>query len=177
MKITNIFITGAIHSGKSTVINTMIENYSNIKIGGFRTIPIFEGNRKQGFLLQPFKGEEVCFAHIDMESNEQFDIYKFDPTIFENCGVKVLKYAVQNCDMIVMDEIGLMEKKAVKFKRMILNCLDSKKIVLGAFQKRAYWMQEMLQNRNDTKIFIIEQKNRVTIPNSILRIIENNRNF
>jgi nucleoside-triphosphatase len=171
MKISNIFVTGSIHVGKSTVINSVINALPGWKINGFQTIPICEDNKRIGFIFKALDGDQQCFAHTDLNTSDRFDIYHFDLTIFEEFGVKTLERALQESDLIVMDEIGAMERKAVKFQRALLKCLDSPTYVLGAFQRRAAWFYELLQSRDDTKIFIISETNREAVPQSILPLI------
>lgn len=174
MKIKNIFITGAIHIGKSTILNKVIDRLPHLKIAGFRTSPIFKENIKKGFTFESLKGTEKIFAHVDLKTNDQFDIYQFDPEIFEQIGVASLKKAIEKSDLILMDEIGMMEQQAVKFRQAIIACLNSPKLVLGVFQQRASWFSAILKERNDTAIFPINEINRDSIPDLIIKLINKN---
>lgn len=174
MKIKNIFITGAIHIGKSTILNKVIDSLPNLKIGGFQTLPIYENNKKKGFTFESLEGTRKIFAHIDLNSENQFDIYQFDYEVFEKIGVFSLKKALAESNLVLMDEIGMMEQKAAKFKRMIITCLNSSKMVLGVFQERAAWFTEFLQYRDDTKVFILTTTNRDFIAEQIIELIRQN---
>lgn len=171
MRRKNIFLTGSIHSGKSTIINKVIDRLPGFKIYGFRTIPIFENGIKKGFYLKSFDGFKKIFAHTDLKQTEQFDIYNFDYAVFEGFGVSILRQALLADDVIVMDEIGMMEKNAATFCTLINECLDAPKLVLGAFQKRATWFLKILENRVDTKIFPVSDANRNALPDQILSLI------
>lgn len=171
MKTKNIFITGSINVGKSTILNEVIDKLSHLKVGGFRTLPIYENNKRQGFILESLNGITKCFAHVDMKTNAQFDVYKFDYNVFEDLGVLTLESALTESDIIIMDEIGIMEKQATKFRQMIIKCFDAPQFVLGSFQKRATWFSNILKSRDDTKIFNINQNNRNRIPDQILNLI------
>ena len=174
MKIKNIFITGAIHIGKSTILNKVIDSLPNLKIGGFRTLPLYEDNKKKGFTFKSLEGTREIFAHVDFNSENHFDIYQFDYQVFDKIGVVSLKKALAKSDLILMDEIGMMERQAEKFKTMIIRCLNSSKIILGAFQERALWFTEFLRDRDDTKVFIITAMNRDMISEQIIELIRQN---
>jgi nucleoside-triphosphatase THEP1 len=174
MKIKNIFVTGMIHIGKTTILNKVINRLPNLKIGGFRTFPIHGDNKKKGFIFESLDGTRKIFAHIDLNTENQFDVYQFDYEVFEKIGVFSLKNAQAVSDLILMDEIGMMEQQAALFRQEITTCLKSSKIVLGAFQQRATWFSEMLGNRDDTKIFVATELNRDLIPERIIKLIKQN---
>ena len=167
MKIKNIFVTGSIKIGKTTVVNKVLERLGQIKTGGFKTVPIFENGIRKGFALESFDGKKKLFAHVDLQSSLKFDIYKYDVSVFENFGTMVLERSLKNSELIVLDEMGVMEKQTKKFIKLILQCLNAPQPVLGAFQKRALWFLDILKERQDTKIFFIDEENRDTIHEEI----------
>ncbi len=171
MKIKNIFVTGAIHIGKTTILNNVMNVFPQLKIGGFRTVPIFEKDKKKGFVFESLEGKKKIFAHVDLHSGFLFDIYKFDYTVFEEIGVYSLENALLNSDLILMDEIGLMERQTAKFRQLIVNCLNSSKLVLGAYQERAAWFKNILNERGDTKIIHVSKINRAFIAEQIIGLI------
>jgi len=167
-KMKNIFITGSIKIGKSSVINKVLEQLGEIKLGGFKTTPIFENGLRKGFALESFHGQKQIFAHTNLDSNMKFNVYRYDVSVFENFGTQLLENGLKNSELIVMDEIGMMEKNTVQYKKHIMKCLGAHQQVLGAFQKRAEWFSDILSKRSDTKIFFITEENRETIHNQIL---------
>ena len=168
MKIKNIFVTGSIKIGKSTIVNKVAEQLGVEKIGGFKTIPIFENGIRKGFALESYSGQKQIFAHTNLKSNIEFDVYRYDVSVFENFGSTLLETALEYSDLILLDEIGVMEKQTTKFRKMLLKCLDSSKPVLGTFQQRADWFSDILNARTDTKIFSINESNREKIDREIL---------
>jgi len=163
----NIFVTGALHVGKSTIVNRVLERYGNLKIGGFKTKPIYIDRERTGFTFQSLDGREKVFAHTEMNSPDVFDIYRFDLSVFETLGVDALQHALALAELIVMDEIGEMEKNATEFKRMITACLDSPCYILGAFQKRSAWFIDLISKRSDTDLIQVTETNRSQIPDLI----------
>lgn len=173
MSISNIFVTGSIHIGKSTVIAKVMSAFPGLKINGFRTVPIFEKKKRNGFVFTSLDGQQQCFAHINLNTSDQYDIYHFDLTVFDELGVKTLENALLTSDLIIMDEIGAMERKAKKFQKALMKCLDSPILVLGAFQKRAKWFEDALLTRHDTKIFPVDETSRNAVPQAIISLIFN----
>lgn len=175
-KINNFFLTGKINIGKTTVLNRVLKDHRfyNLKIKGYRTKPLVENGVVRGYIFQIINGEKKHFAHVNLLSSEKFDRYKIDPFVFNDLGIMALKDAIINADIIVMDEIGVMEKKAQKFINIILHCLDSEKLVLGVYQQRAHWFVELIQNRDDILIFEIFKNNRDIIHREIIKKICNN---
>ncbi|MFZ5518616.1 MAG: nucleoside-triphosphatase [Candidatus Zhuqueibacterota bacterium] len=163
----NIFVTGALHVGKSTIVDRVLERYANLKIGGFKTKPIFIDRERTGFTFQSLDGRAKVFAHTGMNSQDVFDIYRFDLSVFETLGVEVLQQAIASAELIIMDEIGEMEKNAAQFKRMILACLDSPCFILGAVQKRSTWFLDLISKRTDTDLIQVTETNRSEIPDLI----------
>ncbi len=170
-KIKNIFVTGGIHSGKTTVLNRVISGLPHLKVGGFRTVPIIEHGVKKGFIFESLTGDSMAFAHVTLDTDRQFDIYRYDLSVFDDLGVKSLTSALSDCDLILMDEIGMMERDSVDFRQMILNCLNSFIPVLGSFQQRAAWFSDLLRIRSDTKIFEVTTSNRETLPGEIIAVL------
>lgn len=168
MKISNIFVTGSIQSGKSTVINCVLMYFAHWKIKGFQTIPIDAHRRRSGFIFKSMEGEQQCFAHIDFKTSDRLDIYHFDLSVFEDLGVRTLDSALHESDLIIMDEIGVMERNATKFRQRLIECLDSPIWVLGAVQQRATWFHDILRSRRDTWILTIDETNRDTTPQLII---------
>lgn len=168
MKIKNIFISGSIKIGKTSVVNRVLEQLGQVKIGGFKTVPIFENGIRKGFAMESFDGQKKIFAHTDLQSTLKFDIYKYDVSVFDNFGALLLEEALKNGEFIVIDEIGVMEKQTKTFKNSILQCLAAQQPVLGAFQKRAVWFLDILKKRQDTKVFFVEEDNRDVIHEEII---------
>ncbi|HDP97604.1 MAG TPA: hypothetical protein ENN22_00260 [bacterium] len=163
MKEKNIFVTGTIHIGKSTVIHKILNCLQPCKIGGLRTVPIFESGERTGFAIQPFNGKSQTFAHIDWRTPHKLYTYYYQPQVFETFAVSLLQQSLQGCDLIVIDEIGKMEANALQFCDAVVQCLDSAIPVLGAFQKRANWFWNIINRRSDVKVFEVTKSNRCDV--------------
>ncbi|MFC2047388.1 nucleoside-triphosphatase, partial [Chloroflexota bacterium] len=76
-------------------------------------------------------GRSAILAHIDIHSPCRVSKYGIDIDSFEQVGVSALHQAVQQCDLVVIDEIGKMELFSSNFRETVLNIIGSGKKVLG----------------------------------------------
>jgi len=173
-RISNFFLTGRIQVGKSTVLNNVLNSpaFKKLSIGGFRTKPIFENESICGYALENAAGTKQDFAYLQCKDSSDVEKYWINQEIFNEFGASILEKAIQIADIILIDEVGIMEKAADKFIKKIISCLDSKQIVLGVFQQRASWFSDMLKKRSDTVIFLITEMNREHIEKSIITEIQ-----
>ena len=162
-KLTNIFLTGDLHVGKSTVVKHVLNDIQNCRVGGYTTEPIFQKGRKVGFKMVSFSGEEEIIAHENFQHGEKFGEFRVNLDAFEQFGVRILTQALSTSQLIVMDEIGAMERYAQKFQKAVEECINSTIAVFGVFQKRANWIRTLLTNRNDTAIYPIDLQTRALI--------------
>ena len=111
-----IFLTGAKSVGKSTVLKKVLKQFKG-EYDGFFT-------KKQDMRID-FNNlaDETLFSfNFDDDPDEiakKFDIY----------GVEQLLDAYDS-DLIVMDELGFLERKAEKFKMAVMNIMKSDRNVL-----------------------------------------------
>ncbi len=118
----HIIIAGKRHVGKTTLVNRLLEN-NDAPLYGFRTAAgksMQKGCRS--FFIHPAAASE----RFETEENHIGDgngISKAGyPDAFDNYGVKCLE--AEPGGIIVMDELGFMEKDAKKFCARVLELLD-----------------------------------------------------
>jgi nucleoside-triphosphatase len=153
--IKNIFLTGAIKCGKSTLVNKILEKL-NLSYSGYRTLPYFIKDLHQGFYIEGYiENENIC-----KPISVKIEGYKMVPIreTFEIIGVDILKTSIEslNSKIILLDEIGFLEREAYDFKKEIVNCLDSNKFVIGVVRKMEDEFFDYIKDRKDTLIIDIE---------------------
>ena len=123
-------LTGKPGTGKTSLIKQAIAGLEG-KAGGFYTEEIRSQGVRQGFRLVTLDGRNATLAHIDIQSPYRVSKYGVDINSLDEVGVSALQRAAQQCDLVVIDEIGKMELFSVKFRKTVLQVFDSGKRVLG----------------------------------------------
>ena len=101
------------------------------KAGGFYTEEIRSGGTRLGFRLVTLGGESAILAHVNIHSPYRVSKYGVDIDNLDQIGVSALYKAAEECDLVVIDEIGKMELFSANFREAVLQIIDSGKRVLG----------------------------------------------
>ena len=167
----NILITGYPGVGKTTIINKIIKDLS-CSIGGFYTHEMRENGRRTGFYITDFEGNQMIMA--SERSNSPYRVNKYGVNIdaFEKIGIPAMERALQNADLIVIDEIGRMEMFSPKFCDMLRIVFDSDKPLLATIKKTDCELTKELKQRKDVIIFEVTANNRDRISDEITKKID-----
>lgn len=76
-------------------------------------------------------GEDAILAHVNIHSLYRVSKYGVDIDALERVGVPALYGAVEQCDLVVIDEIGKMELFSPRFKEAVSQIISGEKRVLG----------------------------------------------
>jgi len=123
-------LTGRPGTGKTSLIKQAVAGMKG-KAGGFYTEEIRSQGVRQGFRLVTLDGEEVILAHVNIHSPYRVSKYGVDIDGLEQVGVPALRKAAQQCDLVVIDEIGKMELFSADFREAVSQMIDSGKRILG----------------------------------------------
>ena len=123
-------LTGRPGIGKTSIIKQAVAGMKS-KAGGFYTEEIRSRGVREGFRLVTLDGRRAILAHIDIHSQYRVSKYGVDIDILDGVGVSALHQAAEECDLVVIDEIGKMELFSANFREAVLHIIDSGKKVLG----------------------------------------------
>ncbi len=123
-------LTGRPGMGKTSLIKQAVAVVKD-EAGGFYTEEIRSQGVRQGFRLVTLDGQEVILAHINIHSPYRVSKYGVDIDSLDRVGVSALHKAAQQCDLVVIDEIGKMELFSADFRRAVSQMIDSGKRILG----------------------------------------------
>jgi nucleoside-triphosphatase len=174
---TNILITGAPGSGKSTLVQRVIEKakQQGLSVGGIST-PEFRlsNGRRGGFLIRDVaSGTEQRMAAVDIESSFHVGRYGIDIQAIRQVGVTAIDTAVLVANLVIVDEIGKMELIVPEFRRSVLAALDSSKPVLGTIGLRLRIpFANKIKQRSDITIFTVTPHNRNQLYLQICAMLE-----
>lgn len=136
-----LYLTGRPGIGKSTVVSKVIEKLKShgITIGGI-ICPEVRGPR----------GQRIGFKIIDLLTNREGWLARKNTSLkgprigkyvvisddAVNIGVKALQSALNNADVVVIDEVGPMELSIKELRNTIIDVLKSNKNVIAVVHHR-----------------------------------------
>lgn len=169
----NVFLTGGINAGKSTIIKNIIEqlNIGIEEIGGFYTRAYVEHDKVKGFYIEP-----VNFSTKTIDIQDRIIGYAADGSgrggikaTFDGLGVEILDYCMKHpFKLIVMDELGFFENHAYSFQSKVHDILSSNKKVLGVIKPLSTPFMNSIRDRKDVIEFEITRENREIIQRELI---------
>ncbi len=184
-----IGITGLPRSGKSAVMNkvaAMLENERGQElrgrgedpssfeiIGGVKTIPILEGTTRVGYsCLNIQTGETGTIAHKDIESRNRILGLGLDPEVIAKIAVPAIQEAIDNYEVIVIDEIGKFTVESEEFVAIVREVVDiDKPTIMTLHKKSRHPLLQDIRRRDDSRILEVTPVNRALLPYKIHKII------
>jgi len=154
----NIFITAKPGIGKTTLIREITLPYLE-RIGGFYTEEIREKNKRKGFVLKTFSGQEGIMALKGIRSEHKLNKYGIDMKVIEGIGVNSLLEAVEKKDIVVIDEIGTMECISQLFNESVVKCLNSEKRILATIRYNSQPFSDEIKKMSNTKTLVLTREN------------------
>lgn len=160
----NIFLTGNIQVGKSTAIKKFLKK-EKIKPLGFTT----HLDRNTGSLMMKVSGND---GEYDFQVAAPGKSHRPvpDTDAFDRAGRLLMYIDTKRCKLLIMDELGFLEKDASVFLAAVPALLDRGVNTIGVLRNKPdgpFW--DMLHSRKDTVILTVDEENRNTIPDMISR--------
>jgi nucleoside-triphosphatase len=159
-----LLLTGNPGVGKTTVLIKTVsalktEGYS---VGGMISREDREGETRVGFeILDLNSSRRGWLAHVSQKSGPQVGKYRVNIEDLNSIGAQAILDAVENCDVIAIDEIGPMELFSEKFREATRKALDSGKLVVAVVHWKA---QDKLaieaKKREDAELIAVTHENR-----------------
>jgi len=164
----HIFLQGTRDIGKSTVIRNTLDLLTALKplkIGGFMTWRTKKRDQHIIYIKPVMSGREHEKYHL-ADYFPQEHSFNCDPRIFDQIGVRLLKEST-NADLIVMDELGFLERNSFAFQQAVLNTLAGDIPVIGALRTGNIPWHEPI--KTDLRVSLLETtlENRDTMPQEI----------
>jgi nucleoside-triphosphatase len=184
-----IGITGLPRSGKSAVMKKVTEMLENERgqelrgrgevpssfqiIGGIKTIPILEGTTRVGYsCLNIQSGESGIIAHKDINSRNRILGLGLDPDVIASVAVPAIQEAMDNYEIIVIDEIGKFSVESEEFVAIVREVMDvDKPTIMTLHKKSRHPLLQDIRRRDDSRILEVTPVNRALLPYKIHKII------
>ena len=184
-----IGITGLPRSGKSAVMNKVTEMLENDRgkelrgrgevpssfqiVGGMKTIPILEGTARVGYsCLNIQSGETGIIAHKEIDSRNRILGLGLDPEVIASVAVPAIQEAMDNYEVIVIDEIGKFSVESEEFVAIVREVMDiDKPTIMTLHKKSRHPLLQDIRRRDDSRILEVTPVNRALLPYKIHKII------
>ena len=182
-----IGITGLPRSGKSAVMEKVLSmlkeererelsarNLSNTEIiGGICTEPILENGERLGYKVRDLvTGDEGEIAHKSIDSRLRVLGYGLNTAELERVAIPAIQHAIDNCEVIVIDEIGKFAVESEAFVNAVRNALEiDKPTLLTLHKKSRHPLLQDIRRRDDGRILEVTPVNRALLPYKIHKLM------
>jgi nucleoside-triphosphatase len=155
-------LTGRPGVGKTSLIKEVVADLKG-KAGGFYTAEIRRGGVREGFQMVTLDAETAVLAHTGNRSNYRVSKYGVDIEALERVGVAAITKADEECDLVVIDEIGKMELFSDKFKVAVLTAINSGKKVLGTIMLNSHPWADAVKDNLRVRVITLTRNNRPAV--------------
>ena len=166
-----ILVTGPPGIGKTSILRRTVKELKNRKytVGGMICREVREGGVRVGFEIMDLStGTRGWLAHMNQPTGPRIGKYHVNLTDLDVIGVGSILEALQNADILAVDEIGPMELLSTAFSNALVKAVESSKPMLGTIH---YGLRNSLVNsiktREDAEILKVTYKNRENLHNLI----------
>lgn len=159
-KYRHIFLTGEKQTGKSTVIKKALEE-TKTEACGFLTLPYYINNKLSGFYMHALGSVPKGYKNdipISAVIKEKCPIAI--TKVFDTFACAILKSAYDCKKVVILDELGTLEKDSTAFKDNVEKLLNSHVHVLGVIQKNDNNSWDNIKKRDDVFVFNLNEENR-----------------
>ncbi|MDD4308263.1 MAG: NTPase [Thermoplasmata archaeon] len=174
-EVPKIGITGLPNSGKTQLLLKVIEmlEAEDKVVGGMITEAIIFRNKKVGFYVVDWLTKKKRkFAHENIESTVHVEEYGVDMRALDAVGVKAIKKAIKEADVIVIDEVGKMEVESPGFVEAVNEAMDcDKPLILTLHKKSRNPLLQDIRRRDDLRILEVTPVNRNLLPYKIMNLM------
>ncbi|MFP4115962.1 MAG: NTPase [Candidatus Aenigmatarchaeota archaeon] len=130
----NIFLTGKPGSGKTTLLKSILEELDRTTCGFF-TPEIREDGERTGFRIEDLKtGDKGVLASVELEEGPSVSKYRVNLKDLKRFSDKVME-DMENSEVVVIDEIGVMELYSDEFKDLLNRAMTSDKLLLATLHR------------------------------------------
>ena len=183
-----IGITGLPRSGKSAVMEKVLSMLKEERtrelaarnsgtdseiIGGICTEPILDGSERLGYSVRNIvTGETATIAHKEIDSRLRVLGYGLDTEGLEKVAVPAIEFAIEHCEVIVIDEIGKFAVESEAFVNAVRSALEvDKPTLLTLHKKSRHPLLQDIRRRDDGRILEVTPVNRALLPYKIHKLM------
>ena len=184
-----IGITGLPRSGKSAVMQKVVSMLADERLdemrargddveaakllGGMRCEPVVEDGERVGFKCINYQtGEEAVMAHKKIDSRMRVLGYGIDPEALDRVAVPAIREAMEDYEVIVIDEIGKFSVESEAFVEIVRKAMEVDKPTLVTLHKKSrHPLLQDIRRRDDARILEVTPVNRALLPYKIHKLM------
>ena len=184
-----IGITGLPRSGKSAVMEKVVSMLADERVeemrargddveaakllGGMRCEPLVEDGERVGFKCINYQtGEEAVMAHKNIDSRTRVLGYGIDPEALDRVAVPAIQEAMDDYEVIVIDEIGKFSVESEAFVEVVRKAMEIDKPTLVTLHKKSrHPLLQDIRRRDDARILEVTPVNRSLLPYKIHKLM------
>lgn len=167
-----LILTGAPGVGKTTVMVRAVEALKTrgLSVGGVVSLEVREGGGRVGFeIVDIASGKRGWLASVNQKVGPQVGKYHVHLGDLDVVGTQAITYALENCVVVAIDEVGPMELFSEKFKEAVHRVLVSQKAVLVVVHWKATDKLVIeAKGQDDAEIITVTHENRDKLPDQIV---------
>ena len=164
----HVFLTGEIGCGKSTALRSVLDGLQGVKIKGLQTYyneP--RGSETKRLYLRAFGDTAQGTFLAELPGGDLSRI----ASVFNEEGSALLESARDQADLIVIDEIGRLEREAFAYHEALRRCIEGDVPMRCAIRKlKAPWA-DWIRNHPRVRLIEVTTENRDRIPQEILDLL------
>ena len=150
--------TGPPGAGKTSLIKQALAEFGG-RAGGFYTEEIRSQGVRKGFRLVTLEGQQAIFAHVDIQSLYRVAKYGVDTQRLDQVGISALRQAAEQCQLVIIDEIGKMELFSASFRETVLKIINSGKRLLGTIMLSSSPWTDAIKHRPEVNLVEVTRVN------------------
>ena len=183
-----IGITGLPRSGKSAVMEKVLDMLTDERqremtlrgivrehplLGGVRTEPLLENGERLGYkVINIVTEEEGVIAHKSIDSRLRVLGYGLNMEELERVAIPAIQYAVDHCEVLVIDEIGKFSVESEAFVSAVRSALEvDMPTLLTLHKKSRHPLLQDIRRRDDGRILEVTPVNRALLPYKIHKLM------
>lgn len=159
----HVFLTGQPGVGKSTVLQSAIEQHRQ-RLGGFVTNEIRVDGERVGFEVEFMNCRRVQLAHRGFESPLRVGKYGIDRRVIDQLLPEAIDRAVQYYNVVVIDELANMQLASDAFCTAVTRAFRASKPIIGTMHAAHHPFTFMVKERDDVEVIEVTQDNRDRLP-------------
>ncbi len=163
-----LLLTGHPRSGKTTVVRKVVEHLGD-RAGGFYTEEISGPGGRKGFRLVTLEGEQYILAHKNFRGPKvpRVGRYGVDLEVLA-VGVEVVRRAIGEGKIVVVDEIGKMELLSPDFRAVLLEAILGPSPVLGTILYKPHPHADLYKTLAQVTLWEVNPRTRDGLPRKVL---------